>query len=88
MHCQACKESNLGHVDIDVEGERRQEQLYVPNWFSCDIKTGVRTLYVHVCPCTCTCTCACACTCTVNYCLYKLLHMYMCTIGACTCTYM
>ena len=38
---QACKECELGNIDIDEEGDRRQEELYVPNWFSCDIKTGV-----------------------------------------------
>ena len=38
---QACKECDLGTTDIDMEADNRQEELYVPNWFSCDIKTGV-----------------------------------------------
>ena len=39
---QAEKKCELGRaVDIDDEAEKRKEELYVPNWFTCDIKTGV-----------------------------------------------
>ena len=34
----------LGSVDIDeVSKDERFKSLFVPNWFSCDIKTGVST---------------------------------------------
>ena len=36
------KEADLGQVDIDQELERRQCPLYTPNWFSAEVKTGVR----------------------------------------------
>ena len=38
---QGQKKCELGVVDIDDEAEKRKEDLYVPNWFTCDIKTGV-----------------------------------------------
>ena len=41
LSLQACKEREVGVVDIDTEAEERREELYVPSWFSCDIKTGV-----------------------------------------------
>jgi len=28
-------------VDLDEEMEKRKERLYVPNWFSVEVKTGV-----------------------------------------------
>jgi WD repeat-containing protein 48 len=40
----AVKESELGMVDLDVEAQRRQEDLFIPNWFSCDIKTGLLSI--------------------------------------------
>jgi len=31
----------LGKVDLQEEMERRAEELYTPNWFSVELKTGV-----------------------------------------------
>lgn len=38
---QACKEEDLGEVDLEKEEVARREKLYIPNWFSVEIKTGV-----------------------------------------------
>ena len=38
---QAVKEVELGNVDIDEEAENRRGKLYIPNWFSVEVKTGV-----------------------------------------------
>ena len=38
---QATKEADLGQIDLDDEVEKRKEKLYVPNWFSVEVKTGV-----------------------------------------------
>ena len=35
------KEAELGNVDIDDEAENRRGKLYIPNWFSVEVKTGV-----------------------------------------------
>ena len=32
---------DLGKVDVQEEMERRAEELYTPNWFSVELKTGV-----------------------------------------------
>ena len=32
---------DLGKVDLQEEMERRVEELYTPNWFSVELKTGV-----------------------------------------------
>ena len=32
---------DLGQIDLDAEAERRFKMVYVPNWFSIDLKTGV-----------------------------------------------
>ena len=32
---------DLGKVDLQEEMERRAEELYTPNWFSVELKTGV-----------------------------------------------
>ena len=32
---------DLGKVDLQEEMERRAEELYTPNWFSAELKTGV-----------------------------------------------
>ena len=34
---------DLGKINLEEELERRKETLFVPNWFSCDIRTGVST---------------------------------------------
>ena len=38
---QAKKLRDLGEVDLQEEVERRGEELYTPNWFSVELKTGV-----------------------------------------------
>ena len=32
---------DLGKVDLQEEMERRAEELYTPNWFSVELKTGL-----------------------------------------------
>ena len=39
---QAVKEEELGEVDIDNEAKMRRGKMYIPNWFSVEVKTGVR----------------------------------------------
>ena len=36
------KEEDLGQVDIDDEANTRKGKMYIPNWFSVEVKTGVR----------------------------------------------
>ena len=36
------KEEDLGQVDIDDEANARRGKMYIPNWFSVEVKTGVR----------------------------------------------
>ena len=36
------KEEDLGQVDIDDEANARKGKMYIPNWFSVEVKTGVR----------------------------------------------
>ena len=38
---QANKVEDLGCVDYDEEIKKRFKTVYVPNWFSVDLKTGV-----------------------------------------------
>lgn len=38
---QACKVEDLGKVDFEDEIKKRFKMVYVPNWFSVDLKTGV-----------------------------------------------
>lgn len=38
---QACKGEDLGKVEFDEEIKKRFKMVYVPNWFSVDLKTGV-----------------------------------------------
>ncbi|XP_077560332.1 WD repeat-containing protein 48 isoform X2 [Haemaphysalis longicornis] len=42
----ACKVEDLGTVDFESEAKRRFKMVYVPNWFSIDLKTGL--LCVHL----------------------------------------
>lgn len=35
------KEEDLGPVDFDEELQRRNKKVYIPNWFTVDLKTGV-----------------------------------------------
>lgn len=41
LHLQACKGEDLGKVEFDEEIKKRFKMVYVPNWFSVDLKTGV-----------------------------------------------
>lgn len=34
-------EENLGKVDFDTEIQKRYQKIYVPQWFTVDIKIGV-----------------------------------------------
>lgn len=38
---EACKGEDLGKVEFDEEIKKRFKMVYVPNWFSVDLKTGV-----------------------------------------------
>uniref|UniRef100_V5IFQ4 WD repeat-containing protein 48 homolog n=1 Tax=Ixodes ricinus TaxID=34613 RepID=V5IFQ4_IXORI len=42
----ACKVEDLGAVDFEAEAKKRFKMVYVPNWFSVDLKTGM--LCVHL----------------------------------------
>lgn len=47
---QACKVEDLGKMEFDEEIKKRFKMVYVPNWFSVDLKTGVshaRTVFQH-----------------------------------------
>lgn len=37
------KVEDLGIVDFDHEKERRNRPIFVPSWFTVDLKTGVST---------------------------------------------
>lgn len=37
------KKEDLGKVDFDEELKKRNKQVYIPNWFTVDLKTGVST---------------------------------------------
>uniref|UniRef100_A0AAZ3RTJ6 WD repeat-containing protein 48 n=1 Tax=Oncorhynchus tshawytscha TaxID=74940 RepID=A0AAZ3RTJ6_ONCTS len=41
---KACKGEDLGKVEFDEEIKKRFKQVYVPNWFSVDLKTGMLTI--------------------------------------------
>ena len=41
MSLQARKVEDLGSVDFEEEVKKRFKMVYVPNWFSVDLKTGV-----------------------------------------------
>lgn len=38
---KARKVEDLGKVDFEQEIKKRNKMVYVPNWFSVDLKTGV-----------------------------------------------
>ncbi|XP_033376023.1 WD repeat-containing protein 48 isoform X2 [Parus major] len=40
----ACKVEDLGKVDFEEEIKKRFKMVYVPNWFSVDLKTGMLTI--------------------------------------------
>ncbi|KAK6311184.1 hypothetical protein J4Q44_G00192390 [Coregonus suidteri] len=41
---KACKGEDLGKVEFDEEIKKRFKHVYVPNWFSVDLKTGMLTV--------------------------------------------
>ena len=43
---KACKVADLGNVDFDKCVEERQQTVYVPNWFTVDLKTGMLTIHL------------------------------------------
>ena len=38
------KVQDLGRVDFDEELNRRQQKIFIPNWFTVDLKTGMPTI--------------------------------------------
>ena len=41
LSLKACKVKDLGEVNMEDEMEARRGSVYIPNWFSPEIKTGV-----------------------------------------------
>ncbi|XP_016092336.1 WD repeat-containing protein 48-like [Sinocyclocheilus grahami] len=41
---KACKVEDLGKMEFDEENKKRFKMVYVPNWFSVDLKTGMLTI--------------------------------------------
>ncbi|TSK16080.1 WD repeat-containing protein 48 [Bagarius yarrelli] len=41
---KACKVEDLGKIEFDEEIKKRFKMVYVPNWFSVDLKTGMLTI--------------------------------------------
>jgi WD repeat-containing protein 48 len=41
---KACEVEDLGKVDFEDEIKKRFKMVYVPNWFSVDLKTGMLTI--------------------------------------------
>lgn len=37
------KKEDLGKIDFEEETKARNKQVYIPNWFTLDLKTGVQT---------------------------------------------
>ncbi|XP_067057172.1 WD repeat-containing protein 48-like [Acropora muricata] len=48
---KACKVEELGKVDYDEAIKKRSPMVYVPNWFSVDIKTGMLTINLEESDC-------------------------------------
>lgn len=38
------KLEDLGKVDFDEEVNKRNQRVYIPNWFTVDLKTGVSVI--------------------------------------------
>jgi len=43
---KACKLADLGNVDMKQAVEERQQTVFVPNWFTVDLKTGMLTIHL------------------------------------------
>lgn len=48
---KACKVEELGVVDYEEEIKKRTQMVFVPNWFSVDIKTGMLTINLEESDC-------------------------------------
>jgi len=48
---KACKVEELGKVDYEEAIKKRNQTVYVPNWFSVDIKTGMLTINLEESDC-------------------------------------
>lgn len=48
---KAKKVDDLGEVDFDEEVKSRFKMLYLPNWFSVDLKTGMLTIHLEETDC-------------------------------------
>ena len=43
---KASKVADLGQMDFDKVCDERQQTVYVPNWFTVDLKTGMLTIHL------------------------------------------
>ena len=43
---KAAKLADLGVVEVDQVVEERQQTVFVPNWFTVDLKTGMLTIHL------------------------------------------
>lgn len=41
---KVCKTEDLGKIDFDEEVKKRNKMIYIPNWFTVDLKTGMPTI--------------------------------------------
>ena len=46
MCVQACKTEELGKAEFDAVVKERQLTVFVPNWFTVDLKTGMLTIHL------------------------------------------
>lgn len=44
---KVCKVEDLGKVDFETEIKKRFKMVYVPNWFSVDLKMGMLTIHLE-----------------------------------------
>jgi len=48
---KACKVDDLGAVDFEAEIKKKLKQVYVPNWFTVDLKTGMLCIHLDESDC-------------------------------------
>ncbi|XP_035658852.1 WD repeat-containing protein 48-like isoform X1 [Branchiostoma floridae] len=48
---KACKVEDLGKADLEEEIKARSKMVYVPNWFSVDLKTGMLCIHLDESDC-------------------------------------
>lgn len=41
---KVAKVQDLGKIDFDEETKKRNQRIYIPNWFTVDLKTGMPTI--------------------------------------------